>query len=247
MKSHTTRHLAERLTAKSSARSECSAFLEHPNFPSATRAARVARRDEPLAFPRAPFSTLAQGAETEEQEFSPDAAVAFEAAEPTFMTTLTFSEDGIKAMIDKDIDREKVRVTSVAAARRRTRNARGALTFHPPSSRRPLRFVLSPNRLRERTANHSNHSRATRTPVRRETDRAARRPPGDVPRHDDGLVQRRARVPVPQEPRRADTRLRAHGVRLVRGADHHQADALERRRHVAARGAQPLQPGGGQL
>ena len=92
---------------------------------------------------RAPFATLAQGAETEEQEFSPDAAVAFEAAEPTFMTTLTFSEDGIKAMIDKDIDREKVRVTSVAAARRRTRNARGALTFHPPSSRRPLRFVLS--------------------------------------------------------------------------------------------------------
>ena len=111
---------------------------------------------------RAPFSTLAQGAETEEQEFSPDAAVAFEAAEPTFMTTLTFSEDGIKAMIDKDIDREKVRVTSVAAARRRTRNARGALTFHPPSSRRPLRFVSSPNRLRERIVNHSNHSRALR-------------------------------------------------------------------------------------
>ena len=118
---------------------------------------------------RAPFSTLAQGAETEEQEFSPDAAVAFEAAEPTFMTTLTFSEDGIKAMIDKDIDREKVRVTSVAAARRRTRNARGALTFHPPSSRRPLRFVLSPNR--EPLATR------TRTPVRCETDRAARRPP----------------------------------------------------------------------
>ena len=108
---------------------------------------------------RAPFSTLAQGAETEEQEFSPDAAVAFEAAEPTFMTTLTFSEDGIKAMIDKDIDREKVRVTSVAAARRRTRNARGALTFHPPSSRRPLRFVSSPNRLRERTANRSRRVR----------------------------------------------------------------------------------------
>ena len=73
---------------------------------------------------RAPFSTLAQGAETEEQEFSPDAAVAFEAAEPTFMTTLTFSEDGIKAMIDKDIDREKVRVISVTATRKRTRHAR---------------------------------------------------------------------------------------------------------------------------
>ena len=73
---------------------------------------------------RAPFATLAQGAETEEQEFSPDAAVAFEAAEPTFMTTLTFSEDGIKAMIDKDIDREKVRVISVTATRKRTRHAR---------------------------------------------------------------------------------------------------------------------------
>ena len=172
MKSHTTRHLAERLTAKSSARSECSAFLEHPNFPSAhvlralpavmslllSRArllSRPAQTGARALVARAPFSTLAQGAETEEQEFSPDAAVAFEAAEPTFMTTLTFSEDGIKAMIDEDIDREKVRVTSVAAARRRTRNARGALTFHPPSSRRPLRFVLSPNRLRERTANRS--------------------------------------------------------------------------------------------
>jgi len=73
---------------------------------------------------RAPFATLAQGAETEEQEFSPDAAVAFEAAEPTFMTTLTFSEEGVKAMIDKDIDREKVRVASVAARRERTRHAR---------------------------------------------------------------------------------------------------------------------------
>ena len=73
---------------------------------------------------RVPFSTLAQGAETEEQEFCPDAAVAFEAAEPTFMTTLTFSEDGIKAMIDKDIDREKVRVETVMATRKRTKRAR---------------------------------------------------------------------------------------------------------------------------
>ena len=56
-------------------------------------------------------TTLAEGAETEEGEFSQhtDAEVAFEVSEPTFMTTLTFSEAGIKAMIDRDIDREKVR------------------------------------------------------------------------------------------------------------------------------------------
>jgi hypothetical protein len=56
-------------------------------------------------------TTLAEGAETEEGEFSQhtDAEVAFEVSEPTFMTTLTFSEAGVKAMIDKDIDREKVR------------------------------------------------------------------------------------------------------------------------------------------
>ena len=48
-------------------------------------------------------TTLAEGAETEEGEFSQhtDAEVAFEVSEPTFMTTLTFSEAGI--------DREKVR------------------------------------------------------------------------------------------------------------------------------------------
>ncbi len=53
------------------------------------------------------FATLAEG---EEGEFSPDAEVKFESNEPTFMTTLTFSEQGIKAMIEKDIDREKVSV-----------------------------------------------------------------------------------------------------------------------------------------
>lgn len=56
------------------------------------------------------FATLAEGAEGEEGEFSPDAEVKFESNEPTFMTTLTFSEQGIKAMIEKDIDREKVSV-----------------------------------------------------------------------------------------------------------------------------------------
>jgi hypothetical protein len=69
---------------------------------------RSARAGARALVTRAPYVTLARGAETEELEFSPDAAVAFEAAEPTFLTTLTFSEEGIKTMIDNDIDREKV-------------------------------------------------------------------------------------------------------------------------------------------
>ena len=56
-----------------------------------------------------PGSTLAEGAETEEDEFSPAEDVRFEPGEPTFMTRLTFSEEGIKAMIESEIDREKVR------------------------------------------------------------------------------------------------------------------------------------------
>ena len=54
--------------------------------------------------------SLAAGAEGEEGEFAPELAeVAFESSEPTFMTTLTFSEKGVQAMLKEDIDREKVR------------------------------------------------------------------------------------------------------------------------------------------
>jgi hypothetical protein len=65
-----------------------------------------------------PGSTLAEGAETEEDEFSPAEEVRFEPGEPTFMTKLTFSEEGVKAMIESEIDREKVR------AQRRERHSR---------------------------------------------------------------------------------------------------------------------------
>lgn len=64
-------------------------------------------------------STLAAGAEGEEGEFAPVAEVAFESSEPTFMTTLTFSEKGVQAMLREDIDREKVR-----DAHTRTRTAK---------------------------------------------------------------------------------------------------------------------------
>lgn len=56
-------------------------------------------------------SGLAAGAETEEGEFAPVAEVTFESSEPTFMTTLTFSEKGVQAMLMEDVDREKVRDT----------------------------------------------------------------------------------------------------------------------------------------
>ena len=55
-------------------------------------------------------SSLAAGAEGEEGEFAPELAeVEFESELPTYMTTLTFSEKGIQAMLKKDMDREKVR------------------------------------------------------------------------------------------------------------------------------------------
>lgn len=54
-------------------------------------------------------ATLAAGAEGEEGEFAPSDEIKFESSEPRYMTTLTFSEAGLQAMIKKDIDREKVR------------------------------------------------------------------------------------------------------------------------------------------
>jgi len=54
-------------------------------------------------------ATLAAGAEGEESEFAPSDEIKFESSEPRYMTTLTFSEAGLQAMIKKDIDREKVR------------------------------------------------------------------------------------------------------------------------------------------
>ena len=67
-------------------------------------------------------TSLAAGAEGEEGEFAPELAeVAFESEEPTFMTTLTFSEKGVQAMLKEDIDREKVRdVRARAHARGKT-------------------------------------------------------------------------------------------------------------------------------
>ena len=54
-------------------------------------------------------ATLAAGAEGEEGEFAPSDEIKFESSEPRYMTTLTFSEAGLQAMIKRDIDREKVR------------------------------------------------------------------------------------------------------------------------------------------
>ncbi len=54
-------------------------------------------------------ATLAAGAEGEEGEFAPSDEIKFESSEPRYMTTLTFSEAGLQAMIKKNIDREKVR------------------------------------------------------------------------------------------------------------------------------------------
>lgn len=87
------------------------------------RAALAGRPPVPRAaaarlYAAPPGSTLAEGAETEEDEFSPAEDVRFEPGEPTFMTRLTFSEEGIKAMIESEIDREKVR------AERRERHSR---------------------------------------------------------------------------------------------------------------------------
>ena len=87
------------------------------------------------------------------------------------MTTLTFSEDGI-AMIDEDIDREGTRHVRRSGAATNA-NARGALTF-PPLRLPDVRFVSSS--LRTDSANEPLATR-TRTPVRCEIDRAARRPP----------------------------------------------------------------------
>jgi len=55
-------------------------------------------------------SSLAAGAEGEELDHAPEAEVAFDESLPVYMTTLTFSEKGVQAMLNRDIDREKVRV-----------------------------------------------------------------------------------------------------------------------------------------
>jgi hypothetical protein len=56
------------------------------------------------------FSSLAEGAEDEEGEFTRKLNQGyFTPSNPTFMTMLTFSENGIIAMLKDDIDREKVR------------------------------------------------------------------------------------------------------------------------------------------
>jgi hypothetical protein len=68
-------------------------------------------------------SSLASGAEGEEGEFAPEIVeVVFESSAPTYMTTLTFSEKGVQAMLKQDIDREKVRG-------RRTLHTQRALGF----------------------------------------------------------------------------------------------------------------------
>ena len=55
------------------------------------------------------MGTADLGAEAEEGEFAPSDAIKFESSEPRYMTTLTFSEAGLQAMIKADINREKVR------------------------------------------------------------------------------------------------------------------------------------------
>uniref|UniRef100_A0A7R9XWR0 Uncharacterized protein n=1 Tax=Micromonas pusilla TaxID=38833 RepID=A0A7R9XWR0_MICPS len=52
-------------------------------------------------------SSLAAGAEGEELDHAPEAEVAFDESLPVYMTTLTFSEKGVQAMLNRDIDREK--------------------------------------------------------------------------------------------------------------------------------------------
>ena len=54
------------------------------------------------------MGTADLGAEAEEGEFAPSDEIKFESSEPRYMTTLTFSEAGLQAMIKADIDREKV-------------------------------------------------------------------------------------------------------------------------------------------
>lgn len=55
------------------------------------------------------MGTADLGAEAEEGEFAPSDEIKFESSEPRYMTTLTFSEAGLQAMIKADINREKVR------------------------------------------------------------------------------------------------------------------------------------------
>ena len=55
------------------------------------------------------MGTADLGAEAEEGEFAPSDEIKFESSEPQYMTTLTFSEAGLQAMIKADINLEKVR------------------------------------------------------------------------------------------------------------------------------------------
>ena len=57
---------------------------------------------------RSHAATPLRAAEAEEGEFAPSDEIKFESSEPRYMTTLTFSEAGLQAMIKADIDREKV-------------------------------------------------------------------------------------------------------------------------------------------
>ena len=85
--------------------------LARPHLAAASAGVASARSHASASSSSVAFNAL--GAEAEELEFAPDDE-EFVAAEPLFMTTLTFSEEGIQAMLKKKMDREKVRTSTDA-------------------------------------------------------------------------------------------------------------------------------------
>ena len=98
-------------------------------------------------------ATLAAGAEGEEGEFAPSDEIKFESSEPRYMTTLTFSEAGLQAMIKKDIDREKVRP--------QTREFRGIHRYRLASPGAPIRE----RKISRRSPTNTRDSRRARLPT----------------------------------------------------------------------------------
>lgn len=124
-------------------------------------------------------ATLAAGAEGEEGEFAPSDEIKFESSEPRYMTTLTFSEAGLQAMIKKDIDREKVRPQT-----REFRGIRRSRLASPSPDRCTQNFTSFANKHQRLT---SRPSVSRRSPRRRSSvcsgvgSRATTSPPPATP------------------------------------------------------------------